>query len=274
MLADGPQLYRPLPDGELWMPLEFAAAAFRFGHSMIRDSYDLNRNHGLGGIIERAASTDLLFQYTGRGAERLPQNRLLSQVLPFEGRSEVLPADMVWEADRLCDESGSHEARRARQIDWRISAPLAQHGQPPRGRRRRRPPTAAAPAAPAQPPAGLRAEPPDGPGGGGGARRRPSSRRTSWTSRSFRRSPPAASWKRTPLWFYVLREAEIRGGGNHLGETGSRIVAETIVGLLKGDPTSYLNADTPWDPSQGVSLHDGRAIRTIRDFLQFTGIPA
>ena len=48
MLADGPQHYRPLPDGELWMPLEFAAAAFRFGHSMIRDSYDLNRNHGLG----------------------------------------------------------------------------------------------------------------------------------------------------------------------------------------------------------------------------------
>ena len=124
MLADGPQHYRPLPDGELWMPLEFAAAAFRFGHSMIRDSYDLNRNRGLGAVIERAASTDMLFQYTGRGAERLPQNRLLSQVLPFDGRSEVLPADMVWEADRLCDESGSHPARRARHIDWRISAPL------------------------------------------------------------------------------------------------------------------------------------------------------
>ena len=106
------------------MPLEFAAAAFRFGHSMIRDSYDLNRNRGLGAIIERAATTELLFQYTGRGAERLPQNRLLSQVLPFDGRSEVLPADMVWEADRLCDESGSHAARRARHIDWRISAPL------------------------------------------------------------------------------------------------------------------------------------------------------
>ena len=58
MLADGPQHYRPLPDGELWMPLEFAAAAFRFGHSMIRDSYDLNRNRGLGAVIERAASTE------------------------------------------------------------------------------------------------------------------------------------------------------------------------------------------------------------------------
>ena len=80
--------------------------------------------------------------------------------------------------------------------------------------------------------------------------------------------------KQTPLWFYVLREAEIQGGGNHLGEVGSRLVAETIVGLLKGDPTSYLNADTPWHPCQGVLLHDGRAILTIRDFLQFSGIPA
>ena len=31
---------------------------------------------------------------------------------------------MVWEADRLCDESGSHPARLARRIDWRISATL------------------------------------------------------------------------------------------------------------------------------------------------------
>ena len=123
MLADGPQHYRPLPDGELWTPLEFAAAAFRFGHSMIRDSYDLNRNHGLGSA-KQATTTDLLLQYTGRGAERLPQNPLMSLMRPFEGRSEVLPADMVWEADRLCDQSGSSPARHARHIDWRISAPL------------------------------------------------------------------------------------------------------------------------------------------------------
>ena len=60
----GAQRYRPLPDGELWMPLEFAAAAFRFGHRMIRDSYDLNRNYGLG-TLRRRQSTELLFQYTG-----------------------------------------------------------------------------------------------------------------------------------------------------------------------------------------------------------------
>jgi hypothetical protein len=197
----------------------------------------------------------------------------MSQMRPFEGRSEVLPADMVWEADRLCDESDSFPARRARQIDWRISAPLGNmsnqlgEGADDDLRRllRQLPqrnllrgyalslPTgqAAAEALGADP---LSADELDEP-----------------------YLPPLAAngfVKETPLWFYVLREAEIRGGGNHLGETGSRIVAETIVGLLKGDPTSYLNADTPWDPSQGVLLDDGRPIRTMRDFLHFTGIPA
>ena len=40
----------------------------------------------------------------------------------------------------------------------------------------------------------------------------------------------------TPLWYYVLKEAEIRANGNSLGELGSRIVVETQVGLMRNDP--------------------------------------
>lgn len=55
-----------------------------------------------------------------------------------------------------------------------------------------------------------------------------------------------------PLWYYVLREAEWYGvehdrdepaigfGGQHLGPVGSRIVAETLIGLLWLDPASFL----------------------------------
>ena len=39
-----------------------------------------------------------------------------------------------------------------------------------------------------------------------------------------------------PLWFYVLKEAEVRHGGLHLGEVGGRIVGETILGVLEADP--------------------------------------
>ena len=54
---------------------------------------------------------------------------------------------------------------------------------------------------------------------------------------------------RTPLWFYLLREAEVRAGGEHLGPVGGRIVAEVLVGLLDGDQQSYLRKEPGWRPS-------------------------
>ena len=56
----------------------------------------------------------------------------------------------------------------------------------------------------------------------------------------------------TPLWYYVLKEAEVRANGNSLGPVGSRIVAETIIGQIREDPGSFLNAPGgPWSPEQG-----------------------
>jgi len=52
----------------------------------------------------------------------------------------------------------------------------------------------------------------------------------------------------TPLWFYLLREHEILGQGRRLGPTGGRIVAEVLVGLLKGDPSSFLRQEPAWHP--------------------------
>jgi Animal haem peroxidase len=46
---------------------------------------------------------------------------------------------------------------------------------------------------------------------------------------------------KAPLWVYVLAEAAANPNINRLGPVGSRIVVETIVGLLKSDPTSILN---------------------------------
>ena len=57
-----------------------------------------------------------------------------------------------------------------------------------------------------------------------------------------------------PLWFYILKEAEILHKGHHLGEVGSRIVAETIIGLTWFDHFSYLFQKPNWNPS-----HEGIA---------------
>jgi hypothetical protein len=56
---------------------------------------------------------------------------------------------------------------------------------------------------------------------------------------------------RTPLWFYVLREAQVTADGEHLGPVGGRIVAEVIIGLIKGDRQSYLRQDPDWTPTYG-----------------------
>jgi len=45
----------------------------------------------------------------------------------------------------------------------------------------------------------------------------------------------------TPLWYYILKESEILQNGNTLGPTGSHLIAETIYAALLSDPGSYLN---------------------------------
>jgi hypothetical protein len=58
---------------------------------------------------------------------------------------------------------------------------------------------------------------------------------------------------RTPLFYYILREAEVSGRvtpggytGKRLGPLGSRIVAEVLLGILDADPDSYVHQD--WQP--------------------------
>jgi hypothetical protein len=54
---------------------------------------------------------------------------------------------------------------------------------------------------------------------------------------------------RAPLWFYVLREAQLLHAGQHLGPVGGRIVGETLLGLLRADPQSYLSLQPGWTPT-------------------------
>jgi Animal haem peroxidase len=53
----------------------------------------------------------------------------------------------------------------------------------------------------------------------------------------------------TPLWYYVLKEAEIRGKRDKLGPVGSRIVADVLVEALNSDPNSYVSVDPKWKPT-------------------------
>ncbi|HEY0140268.1 MAG TPA: heme peroxidase family protein [Thermoanaerobaculia bacterium] len=55
----------------------------------------------------------------------------------------------------------------------------------------------------------------------------------------------------TPLWYYILAEAELEEKGAHLGAVGGRIVAEVLIGLIQGDRMSYLRQNPKWKPFLG-----------------------
>ncbi len=79
----------------------------------------------------------------------------------------------------------------------------------------------------------------------------------------------------TPLWLYVLAEAEAVGQevspgtyvqGEGLGPLGGRIVAETLIGLMELDPTAYLGSNRNWHP--GAEPHAIGAT-TLLELLTF-----
>lgn len=72
----------------------------------------------------------------------------------------------------------------------------------------------------------------------------------------------------TPLWYYVLREADLLAGGETLGPAGGRLVAEVFIGLLRADGQSILNQSPPFVPTLGPAP----GAFTMADFLRIAGV--
>ncbi len=60
----------------------------------------------------------------------------------------------------------------------------------------------------------------------------------------------------TPLWFYVLKEAEVREDGERLGPVGAFIVGETLIHIIDADPRSYRTVDPSWKPTLPGRISD------------------
>jgi hypothetical protein len=76
--------------------------------------------------------------------------------------------------------------------------------------------------------------------------RKPLTEKEIWTTKGT-----AIGSGRAPLWFYCLREGEVRAAGHRLSGAGAVIVARTFVALMLADKASYLWQEPDWKPTLG-----------------------
>jgi hypothetical protein len=67
---------------------------------------------------------------------------------------------------------------------------------------------------------------------------------------------------KTPLWYYVLKEAEVIENGERLGPLGSRIVAEVILGGI------FYGRDTKFDFGWKSQITGSNVVK-LRDLINF-----
>jgi hypothetical protein len=211
VLREGPRWFRPKNFG--FIPLEFADAAYRYGHAQIRHRYQLNLQ-----------------------TDPVP---LFPDLLGFR----VIPREHQVDWKLFFDAPNTTTAQRSKKIDGKlvralIALPVAvtgeceiedYHSLAVRDLQRGQG-------------VGL-------PSGETLARHMGIS---PLTTEQIGIAP--TGWKgETPLWYYILREADACTGGHGLGPVGGQIVTEVLVGLIDADTTSFRQNNKGWQPNKTFS---------------------
>jgi len=219
VVANGPYHYHPAPESP-YMPVEFSGAAYRLGHSMVRERYHVNTG------FPTAALGDLFSFSSSGGNVPVPGQWFINWNRLFE----IDPATAVNPARRLDPYAAPtlHQlpnvpapaslAVRNLLRGWSWGLPSGQS-------------IAARIGVPILTSAQILAD--DG-------------------GQLYKEAPvvePFNFHNDTPLWYYILKEAAVFNQGELLGPVGSTILAEVFVGLLRADTESFVNVNPGWTPT-------------------------
>ena len=229
--------------GGFGIPLEFSRAAFRFGHSMVRQQYfvgfgrrDISDlfEYGATALSEReVVDWDRFF---AQGGSREFAMRIDTSIITGLYK---LPGNALW---FFGESSGSDNKAK---VLPRITLNRGVESKLPSGQ----------------------------------------AVREAWNLPTIEARPGYDPWKdlravdlheQTPLWYYVLLEAEAQHGGGKLGAVGSHLVAETVEAALWSDRDSYLReygrdwSPPPW-PVEGT---EGHTICSLADLAFVVGLAA
>jgi hypothetical protein len=228
-------------DKRPFIPVEFSVAAYRLGHSMIRDVYNYNRVFRPGGVT--GATLELLFRFSGRS-----------------GRNVPIPSDWIIDWRRFVELDSDITVNFSRKLDPFLVNPLS--------------------AVPDLPPIVLsvrnllRGRSLGLPSGQSAAKFMgftPLTRDEIATGTDGAVAKSLSFDVETPLWYYILKEAEVQQQGQRLGQVGSRIIAEVFWGLLEGDPTSFVVQNPAWNPT--LPNRQGQVgTFELPDLIAFTGV--